>query len=58
MEELRIFGVYIFELIGGAENFENVQNKDTIRKNLLSFLKEIISLKKCTHRWRRLLSKL
>ena len=37
MEELRIFGVYIFELIGGAENFENVQNKDKISKNLLTF---------------------
>ena len=39
MEELRIFGVYIFELIGGAENFENVQNKDTIRKKIAFFLK-------------------
>ena len=32
-----------FELIGGAENFEIVQNNDTMSKNLLSFLKESIS---------------
>ena len=39
------WSLLLFELIGGAENIENVQNKDTISKNLLSFLNEIISLK-------------
>ena len=36
----------ILELIDGANKVENMQNKDTIRNNLLSFLKESISLKK------------
>ena len=36
----------ILEFIDGANKVENMQNKDTIRKNLLSFLKESISLKK------------
>ena len=46
IEKIKNFwSLSLFELIGGAENFENDQNKDTISKNLLSFLKEIISLK-------------
>ena len=33
-------------MIDGANKVESMQNKDTIRKNLLYFLKESISLKK------------
>ena len=36
----------LLELIDGADKVENMQNKDTISKNLLSFSKESISLKK------------
>ena len=36
----------MFELIGGADQFENMQKKDTIGKNLLYFFIERISLKK------------
>ena len=37
--------LFSLELIDGADKVENMQNKDTISKNLLSFLNEIISLK-------------
>ena len=36
----------LLELIDGADKVENMQNKDTISKDLLSFSKESISLKK------------
>ena len=36
----------LLELIDGADKVENMQNKDTISKILLSFSKESISLKK------------
>ena len=35
----------LFELIGGAEKCENMQNKDTISKNFL-FFKQSFTLKK------------
>ena len=38
--------LFSLELIDGADKVENMQNKDTISKILLSFSKESISLKK------------
>ena len=37
--------LFSLELIDGADKVENMQNKDTISKNLLSKKKESISLK-------------
>ena len=38
------YSLLILELIDGADKVENMQNTDTISKNLLSFLKESDSL--------------
>ena len=37
--------LFLLEIIDGADKVENMQNKDTVSKNLLSFSKESISLK-------------
>ena len=43
--------LFSLELIDGADKVENMQNKDTISKNLLS-KKRKHQFKKDTHRWR------
>ena len=43
--------LFSLELIDGADKVENMQNKDTISKNMLS-KKRKHQFKKDTHRWR------
>ena len=52
-----IISLLLLELIDGADKVENMQNKDTISKNVLS-KKRKHHFKKDTHRWRWLLRKL
>ena len=46
------YSLLILELIDGADKVENMQNKDTMSKNLVSFFKRKYQFEKDTHRWR------
>ena len=41
-----------YSIIDGADKVKNLSNTNTVRRNVLSFIKEHTKNEKATHRWR------